>query len=134
MLRLGQQREELKIVNDQCGAPTSALALAGATRRILERSPKVQSQQSSGIYHMSCAGETTWCGFAQTIFQKSRAEKPWASVTGIPSSEYPAPARRPANSVLSNKKLLETFGVELPHWEAALDLTLSRLKSRDRAA
>ena len=122
MLRLGSERNELRIVEDQRGAPTSALALASATRRIIDA-----GQGSSGIYHMTCAGETTWCGFARAIFAKARAEKPWASVIGIPSSEYPTPARRPSNSVLSNAKLKSTFGVELPTWETALDSALRTL-------
>ena len=134
MLRLGQEREELRIVNDQRGAPTSALDLATATRRILERTPKDQIEKLAGIYHMSCAGETTWCDFAQTIFQKSHAVKPWASVIGIPSSEYPTPAVRPTHSVLSNSKLAEFFGIKLPGWETALNFTLSSLVASPRVA
>jgi len=124
MLRLGQEREELKIVNDQKGAPTSALALAKATRGILTTDPPHNFREVSGVYHMTCAGETTWCGFAQAIFARAQAQKPWASVKGIPSSEYPTPAARPANSVLSNQKLRATFHVELPDWESALKATL----------
>lgn len=123
MLRLGQDRDQLRIVNDQKGAPTSALALAIATRRVLEPA----AQQVTGTYHMTCAGETTWFGFAQSIFVKARAEKPWASLTGIPSSEYPTPAKRPINSVLSNEKLKGDFAVALPSWEAALDSALQTL-------
>lgn len=134
MLRLGQEREELRIVNDQRGAPTSALALAIATRRILEKVPKGQVEKLAGIYHMTCAGETTWCDFAQTIFQKSRAGRPWTSVIGIPSSEHVTPALRPVNSVLSNSKLSEVFGIELPGWESALNSTLSSLVRSPRAA
>lgn len=119
MLRLGQEREELKIVNDQKGAPTSALALATATRRILDT-----TSESTGIYHMTCAGETTWYGFAQSIFAKAKADKPWASVTGIPASQHPTPATRPANSILSNRKLKVVFDTELPSWETAVDATL----------
>jgi dTDP-4-dehydrorhamnose reductase len=119
MLRLGSERNELRIVEDQRGAPTSALALASATRRIIDA-----GQGDPGIYHMTCAGETTWCGFARAIFARARAERPWASVIGIPSSEYPTPARRPSNSVLSNAKLKSTFGVELPTWETALETAL----------
>lgn len=127
MLRLGQEREELKIVNDQKGAPTSALALAHATRQILTTIPAHDFAQVSGIYHMTCAGETTWCGFAKAIFAHAKAAKPWASVTGIPSSDYPTPAARPANSVLSNQKLKETFAVELPSWQDALSAALKSL-------
>lgn len=129
MLRLGGERPELRIVNDQKGAPTSALALASATRRILDKlAPADLDACGSGIYHMTCAGETTWKGFAGAIFARARAEKPWASVTGIPSLEYPTPARRPANSVLSNVRLKSTFGVELPTWQSALETTLRELR------
>jgi len=119
MLRLGSERTELRIVDDQRGAPTSALALASATRRIMDA-----GRGNTGLYHMTCAGETTWCGFARAIFARARAEKRWAAVIGIPASEYPTPARRPSNSVLSNAKLKSTFGVELPNWESALEVAL----------
>lgn len=128
MLRLGQQRSELRIVNDQRGAPTSALELATATRRVLDSIAGRDLNELAGIYHMSCTGETTWCAFAQAIFAKARSDKAWAAVTGIPSSEYPTPAARPANSVLSNEKLKATFGIELPSWEAALETSLQTLK------
>lgn len=128
MLRLGQEREKLKIVNDQRGAPTSALALANATRRIVDETVSDRFKERTGIYHMSCTGETTWCDFAQAIFQKSRAEKPWASVVGIPSSEYPTPAVRPLNSMLSNQKLSQVFGITLPSWQDALETSLRTLQ------
>lgn len=127
MLRLGQEREHLRVVNDQKGAPTSAAALATATRQVFDTPA---DQIKSGIYHMTCAGQTTWCGFAQAIFARAQAEKPWATVTGIPTSEYPTPATRPVNSVLSNKKLYAAFSIELPAWEYALDDTLRSLESR----
>jgi dTDP-4-dehydrorhamnose reductase len=130
MLRLGQERDELRIVNDQRGAPTSALALAVATRRILDAFAKPHLNEAAGIYHMTCAGETTWCGFAQSIFAKASARRPWASITGIPTSEYPTPARRPLNSVLCNQKLKAAFGVELPSWETALDVALQTLNAQ----
>jgi dTDP-4-dehydrorhamnose reductase len=130
MLRLGQEREHLRVVNDQKGAPTSAAALARATRRILDRPA---NQIRPGIYHMTCAGQTTWCGFAQAIFARAQSGKPWATVIGIPTSEYPTPAMRPANSVLSNKKLKTAFNVELPPWERALDDALRSLESGGKA-
>jgi dTDP-4-dehydrorhamnose reductase len=128
MLRLGREREELKIVNDQIGAPTSALALATATRRIVDKTAEQTATNVAGIFHMTCAGQTTWFGFAQSIFAKAQASKPWATVKGIPASEYPTPAMRPANSVLSNKKLKQVFGFDLPSWEAALDAALQALE------
>jgi dTDP-4-dehydrorhamnose reductase len=132
MLRLGAEREQLKIVNDQTGAPTSASAIASATRGVLDRlfSDGVpESAAWPGIYHMTCAGQTTWCGFAEAIFQRALCpqQRAWAKVTGIPGVEYPTPAVRPANSVLSNEKLQAIFGVRLVPWEAALDETLQTL-------
>lgn len=131
MLHLGGEREELSIVNDQKGAPTSANALAIATRRILENAAERRLNEATGIYHMTCAGETTWSGFAQSIFAMARSNKPWAHVTGIPASEYPTPAQRPANSVLCNRKLKAAFGIELPSWEVALDAALRTLNIRN---
>ena len=127
MLRVGQERKELRVVNDQKGAPTSALALATATHRILSDCAEHNLDQLTGIYHMTCGGETTWCGFAEAIFAKARASKPWALIVGIPSSQYPTPATRPVNSILSNKKLKAAFDVALPSWESALDVALRAL-------
>jgi dTDP-4-dehydrorhamnose reductase len=127
MLRLGAERDQLKIVNDQTGAPTSALAIASATREVLNH---LHPDSPWGIYHMTCAGQTTWCGFAQAIFQRARhpENREWARVTGIPGAEYPTPAARPGNSVLSNGKLHAAFDVHLPSWEQALDETLRTLR------
>jgi dTDP-4-dehydrorhamnose reductase len=131
MLRLGEEREQLKIVNDQIGAPTSAFAIALGTRRVLEQlnAEERDSSAYSGIYHMTCAGQTTWCGFAKAIFQRAKNPrgKGWAAVTGIASADYPTPAARPRNSLLSNEKLHATFGVRLESWETALEETLHKL-------
>jgi dTDP-4-dehydrorhamnose reductase len=133
MLRLGGERDQLRIVNDQTGAPTSALAIATATREVLDqtRFEGPEDAEFSGIYHMTCAGHTTWCEFAQAIFQRVRSSRQqgWASVTGIPSSEYPTPAARPKNSILSNERLQARFGVQLPTWQSALDQTLFALRA-----
>ena len=124
MLRLGQERKELSVVNDQKGAPTSALALAAATGRILGNFPPHNLDQFTGIYHMTCAGETSWFGFTEAIFSQAQASRPWAPVVAIPSSQYPTASARPTNSVLSNQKLKAAFDVELPSWESALDTVL----------
>ncbi|MFT4114935.1 dTDP-4-dehydrorhamnose reductase [Silvibacterium sp.] len=118
MLKLGAERDALKIVNDQYGAPTSTHALAEGTKAVLA-SEGIKSV-ASDVYHMSCAGETSWAGFAQAIFDAAALprEQGWATVTGIPASEYPTPAKRPTNSVMSNEKLAAHFGVRLPSWEA----------------
>jgi dTDP-4-dehydrorhamnose reductase len=118
MLRLGAERSELRVVDDQVGAPTSAAAIAAATVRLLEQ-PAV-----TGIYHMTAAGSTSWYGFARAIFGAGTlAAQP--RVQPIPSSDYPTPARRPANSVLSNDKFARTFGFRLPTWQEQLQQVLA---------
>jgi dTDP-4-dehydrorhamnose reductase len=136
MFRLAGERDELRVIDDQHGAPTTSLALAEAcaliTTRWLAESPTGAAQAAllDGTYHTTCAGSTTWCGFARAIVDRLEpiaralgepvpARRP--TVTAIGTADYPTPARRPANSVLDNSKLANTFGVELPHWEAALD-------------
>jgi len=126
VIRLGKEREQLRIVNNQTGAPTTAAALARATLTVISRGV---DDADSGIYHMTCAGQTTWCGFAQEIFRRALAPdgRKWPVVTGIPDTEYPTPARRPKNSVMSNAKLQARFGVVLPHWQDALAETLAEM-------
>jgi dTDP-4-dehydrorhamnose reductase len=120
MLRLGAERTELRIVADQRGAPTSAEAIAGATLRILRLAG--EGGWTSGLFHMTAAGATTWYGFAQAIF--ARAAGPTPSLVPIATAEYPTPAARPANSILSNDKFARTFGFRLPDWEQQLDAVM----------
>ena len=129
MLRLGRERDQLRVVNDQIGAPTTAAALARATRAVIDGLDSVSQSEVSGIYHMTCSGETSWCGFAQEIFRRARApeDRKWPEVVGIPDTEYPTPAKRPKNSVLCNSKLQTRFGVALPRWEDALGETLEEM-------
>ncbi len=119
MLRLGAERPELRVVADQRGAPTSAGAIAEATLRLLA----ADAPWEDGVFHMTAGGSTTWHGFAQAIFD--RAGGPQPSLVPIPSTDYPTPAARPANSVLSNEKFARTFGFRLPEWEQQLDAVLA---------
>jgi dTDP-4-dehydrorhamnose reductase len=132
MLRLASERESMSIVDDQIGAPTTSIALADATRTVVEGAVagRFGSPASwAGLYHMTCAGSTSWCGFAKAIFARAGdlLEGRHPAVKPIASSEYPTPAKRPQNSVLSNARLKERFGIALPVWEAALDEVLGRL-------
>jgi dTDP-4-dehydrorhamnose reductase len=134
MLRLAQERDELRIVNDQKGAPTSSGSIAQATAEILARTHASAGgglEGRSGIYHLSCSGETTWFGFAETLLTRSAARTGIAVPKLIPisTSEFPRPAARPANSRLSCKRLEETFGVRMPAWEDALSSVLEALKT-----
>ncbi len=130
MLRLGRERDRLSIVDDQLGAPTTASELAQATHSIVSGILAGQfgpPEDWAGLYHMTCAGSTTWYGFAQAIFQRAAQllHQPIPELVPIPSSQYPTPARRPQNSVLSNALLAERFGLRLAPWPVALDATLA---------
>lgn len=131
MRRLMTERPELKVVNDQFGAPTWCRAIAEATAQILvqcrELNPNGRLDISSvrGVYHLSCAGQTSWHGFAEAIRDKTITHPTECLIAPIPTSSYPTPAARPRNSVLSNAKLRNTFGVCLPDWNEALKLCLS---------
>jgi dTDP-4-dehydrorhamnose reductase len=116
MLRLGAERPELRIVADQHGAPTSADAIAGATIRMLKNI--AAGFWVSGVFHMTAAGATTWHGFASAIFAGAGGKTP--ALVPITTAEYPTPAARPANSVLSNDKFAAAFGFRLPHWDEQL--------------
>jgi dTDP-4-dehydrorhamnose reductase len=137
MLRLGAERDRLSIVDDQIGAPTTSIELANATRAIVEyilAGRYGEPQNWTGVYHMTCAGATSWFGFAQAIFARAAAmgiKTP--ELTASPSDAYPMPAKRPLNSVLSNEKLHARFGVHLAEWTAALDEAMEALNASTSA-
>lgn len=119
MLRLGAERDTLRVVHDQRGCPTFADDLADAVLTIA-------TKPRAGIYHVTGQGEATWFEFATAIF--ANAARHGARVphlVPITTAEYPTPARRPANSVLSNAKVKRTFAVELPHWNDGLSRMLN---------
>jgi dTDP-4-dehydrorhamnose reductase len=128
MLRLGAEREQLKVVADQVGAPSYAPHLAGATMQAVENAQS-KEQFPCGIYHMCGAGETSWHGFAEAIFAGARnAGLPLKlqQCLPIPASEYPTPALRPYNSRLNCTKLANQLGVLLPHWEIGLNEAMAK--------
>ncbi len=120
MLRLAAERDELKVVGDQIGAPTTTRALTDASLKLVQYFILNNgfSEEVHGVYHMTCSGETSWCGFARAIVAASEYSD--TRVLDIPTSDYPTAAKRPAYTVLSNKKLFDTFGIRLPDWEIAL--------------
>jgi len=140
ILRLATQREELRIVRDQIGAPTLNSEIAGATTKILAQICDAEGgpfslPDVSGIYHMTAGGETSWYDVANAILEeaaKTPAAGPWfaAATSNLPliarrvvpitTNEYPTQARRPAYSVLSNARLNRTFSVQLPDWRKQL--------------
>jgi dTDP-4-dehydrorhamnose reductase len=132
MLRLAQERAELRIVDDQIGTPTSSECIAQATANILAQLLVPAGgglQGRSGIYNLTNSGETSWCGFARSLLTKSAGTFGFKVPNLIPitTSEFPRPAKRPVNSRLSCQRMEQTFGVTLPHWEHALSLVLDTL-------
>lgn len=141
ILRLATQREELRIVCDQRGAPTLSGEIARKTSQIIEKFSRREEGSSplaaaGGTYHLTAGGETSWYDFAAAIVEKAKAASPalpWfaqttgglpvitSRITPIATSDYPTPARRPAYSVLSNARLNRDFSLQLPDWREQLD-------------
>ncbi|AOJ09079.1 dTDP-4-dehydrorhamnose reductase [Burkholderia mayonis] len=129
MLRLGNERNELKVVFDQIGAPTWSNTIATLTAHVVAQArgaadPAAWWAERSGVYHLNAANSTSWHGFATAIFELAGLRNP-PRVLPIPASDYPTPARRPMNSRMSNDKLCDVFGIAAPDWREALQLCLS---------
>ena len=126
ILRLSKESDELRVVDDQLGAPTWCRCIADATGKIIkqltnkgEGSFSETVSRVSGMYHMTCEGQTSWHGFARAILELTNPGL-LPQLVAIPTTEYPTPAARPAYSVLSNAKLHKIFGVKIPPWKDAL--------------
>ena len=144
LLRLANERDELRVVADQVGSPTSARSLAVATVAVLERVGRQSLADNGGMgmppyglkrgestCHATGAGVTSWHGFAERIVERGAAlglcRK--VPVRPIATADYPTPARRPAYSVLDNGRLLAEWGIRLPGWEEALDECLQAVRA-----
>jgi len=128
MLRLGAERDELRVVADQLGSPTPAWLIADTTAEILRRRKDIDT----GIYHLTTAGQTSWHGFARAIFQQASrsgllARSP--EVHAIRTMDYPTAAMRPAYSCLDVGRLEERLGHALPAWDEALRITFAHASS-----
>lgn len=137
MLRVAQEHNEIKVVFDQIGAPTSAEMLADVTTCCLYRLQYDASfvAHQGGTYHLSAAGSTSWHGFAQFILNEAvrhgvKLSATSENVRAIPTSEYPLPAKRPANSQLTTEKITTTFGITLPPWQLHARRTVAERVSR----
>ncbi len=128
MLRVGAERDELRVVADQIGTPTPAALIADTTAQVLRQAPR-----TSGIWHLTASGHTSWHGFAEAIFAGAVARGLLARaprVTAITTADYPTPAARPAYSVLDCSALQRGFGIALPDWREGLDRVLDELRGR----
>lgn len=136
MLRLAAERDELRVVADQFGAPTSAELIADVTALVLQQIVAVPEQSDSvcGTYHVVASGVTSWHGYAQFVIGEASClgmdlKATPQSIYPIAAAEYPVPAQRPANSRLDNQKLQQTFGLKLPEWEFHARRMLNELNS-----
>jgi len=121
MLRLGRERDALRVVDDQTGGPTAAGDIAAA---LLTMARALHGGAAGGTYHFAGAPDVTWAGFARDIFTRAGLD---VAVTGIPSSDYPTPARRPANSRLDCATLEADFGIPRPDWRESLGGVLAEI-------
>jgi dTDP-4-dehydrorhamnose reductase len=128
MLRLGADRDEIGIVSDQLGNPTSALDIADALIEIAKRLARDPSDFLYGTFHMSGQGDARWAEMAQAIFDIAELQgRKSVKVRHITTQDYPTPAKRPENSRLDNAKLKNAYGLTLPHWRPSLTRCVKQL-------
>lgn len=134
MLRLGAERDELKVVADQVGSPTDTVTIVDGTIAAIRTwiaADATQRNTLSGTYHLTASGQTSWHGFATAIMQAAH-ERGLLSrqpvVHAIGTIDFPTPARRPAYSVLDNARFVRTFGHALPDWEVGMARVLDTIK------
>ena len=133
MLRLAADRDSLSVVADQWGAPTSAALLADVTAQLIRQHALADDQLFPyGLYHLVAGGETNWHDYARYVIEAARAAGKPIKVTpdnikAITTADYPLPAPRPANSRLDTRKLQDTFGLILPHWQLGISHILEQI-------
>lgn len=128
MLRLGKEREEIRVVSDQVGSPTSTKDIAEVITELLKQEPS-----ATGIYHFTNSGVASWYDFAVAIFEEAKQlgfPLKIEQVTPITTADYPTPAKRPAYSVLSNQKIAAILGTHPPYWRDSLRQMLQQLYSQ----
>jgi len=121
MLHLATERQQLKVISDQVGAPTGAELISDVTAHTLRFAQ--EHPGASGLYHLAAAAETSWHGYAGFVIEQARkANKPLVvqDISAIPTTDYPTPAQRPLNSRLDCRKLRDTFGLHLPEWQTGV--------------
>jgi dTDP-4-dehydrorhamnose reductase len=136
MLKLGRERDALRVIADQVGSPTTAALIADVTAQIVARRWLHGPREAfpTGIYHLAAAGEASWHAYAVKVLRGAKERGIELKVDpdrieAIPTSAYPLPASRPANSRLDTGKLRQTFGIHLPHWEQGVDFLLDQIFS-----
>jgi dTDP-4-dehydrorhamnose reductase len=130
MLKLAAERDSLKVISDQIGAPTGAELLADVTAHAVRR--VLAEPALAGLYHCVAGGETNWFDYARFVIEWARAHGQAVRVAPdaihpIPTCDYPTPAVRPLNSRLATQKLQQAFGLTLPHWQTGAERMLTEV-------
>ncbi len=133
MLKLAQERDSLKVINDQIGAPTGADLLADVTAHAIRTA--LQRPDVSGLYNLVASGQTSWHGYASFIIDFARQAGVEIKVVSeaiqpVPTSAFPTAAKRPMNSRLDTSKLQNTFDLNLPHWQSGVTRMLTEILER----
>ena len=133
MLKLAQERDALKVINDQIGAPTGADLLADVTAHAIRKA--LVSPEVSGLYHLVASGETSWHGYASFVIEHARQagveiKVEADAIQAVPTSSFPTPAKRPLNSRLSTKKLQNSFDLVLPSWQSGVTRLLTEVLNK----
>ena len=130
MLKLAQERDALKVINDQIGAPTGADLLADVTAHAIRKA--LASPEVSGLYHLVASGETSWYGYASLVIEHARRagveiKVATDAIQAVPTSSFPTPAKRPLNSRLNTNKLQNSFDLVLPSWQSGVTRLLAEI-------
>jgi len=127
MLRLGRERDELSVVNDQMGSPTYATDLADVILEIIRHNKFRDEGQSTQIYHYSSEGDISWYRFAKEIFKIEKIE---CEVNPVTSKQYPSPAKRPRNTFMKKDKIVKVFNIKISNWKSSLNTCMTILKTQ----
>lgn len=135
MLKLAAERDALKVIADQHGAPTGADLLADVTAHAIRSVSQAGGDERLGLYHLVASGETTWHAYASHVIEWARAKglpvKVAAdAIEAVPTSAYPTPAQRPHNSRLDTRRVQAAFGLTLPHWQVGVDRMLTEISGK----
>ncbi len=125
MLRLGKERDEINVVSDQIGSPTYATDLAGAILEIIKSKEFREENQTTQFYHYSNEGEISWYEFTKEIFKIAKID---CKVIPITTRQYPTPAQRPRNTLMSKRKVIKTFKIKSYNWESSLNSNIETIK------
>jgi dTDP-4-dehydrorhamnose reductase len=136
ILRLAREREELRIVADQFGAPTGAALIADITAQVLGQYFKARNKEDFpfGVFHLTASGRTTWHGYARYCVETAdqlgiKLKTTSEAIHAIPSSAYPLPAQRPVNSCLECGRLAKSFGIDFPDWRSGVEQSIESILS-----